>query len=225
MRYKMILMDIDDTLFDFQAGNRRAVGLLMEELNLASETVFDEYQAINHACWEALERGEMTQATLHVERFRRFLKTKNREDDPKAVADRFAELLGQQAIPFPDAERVVKMLSEKVPVVLLTNGITVIQKQRMTLSPIRNWISGMVISQEVGASKPDPKIFEIALNGLSPKDALMVGDSIPSDVRGANHAGIDVCWYNPHGKTLPDDVHAEYTVHSLMEILPIALQP
>ena len=55
MKYKRILMDIDDTLFDFQAGNRNAVGALMAELGLSSPTVFDEYQAINHACWEALE--------------------------------------------------------------------------------------------------------------------------------------------------------------------------
>ena len=224
MKYKRILMDIDDTLFDFQAGNRRAVNLLMDELGLASETVFDEYQAINHACWEALERGEMTQAVLHVERFRRFLALKGRSDDPKTVADRFAELLGSQAIPYPFAEELVRTLSERVPVVLLTNGITVIQKHRMTLTPIRNWIAGMVISQEAGVSKPDPRIFELALDGVAPEDALMVGDSIASDVRGANNAGIDVCWYNPKGKPLPEGVHAEYTVSRLEDILPVALQ-
>ena len=56
MRYKLILIDLDDTLFDFQAGNRIAVNQLMEELGLASPTVFDEYQSVNHACWQALER-------------------------------------------------------------------------------------------------------------------------------------------------------------------------
>ena len=103
MRYKCVLMDIDDTLFDFMPGNRKAIALLMEELGLSSPTIFDEYQAINHACWQALERGEMDQETLHVERFRRFLRLKGREDDPKRVADRFAVLLGQQAIPLPNA--------------------------------------------------------------------------------------------------------------------------
>ena len=223
MRYKLILLDIDDTIFDFQAGNRNAVGELMAELGLSSPTVFDEYQAINHACWEALERGEMTQEILHVERFRRFLESKGRSDDPKAVADRFARLLGQQAIPLPGAENLVKTLSEKVPVVVLTNGITVIQKARMARSPITQWISRMVISQEAGASKPDPRIFEIALDGVASSDALMIGDSAASDVLGANRAGVPVCWFNPKGKTLPDGVHADFEARTLEECLEIAL--
>lgn len=224
MRYKMILLDIDDTIFDFQAGNRNAVAELMAELGLSSPTVFDEYQAINHACWEALERGEMNQETLHVERFRRFLASKNRADDPKTVADRFAELLGRQAIYLPGAENLVKTLSEHMPVVILTNGITVIQKSRMARASIRRWISRMVISQEVGAAKPDPRIFEIALDGVDPSDALMIGDSAQSDMLGANRAGVDACWFNPKHKTLPEGVRVQYEARTLEECLEIALQ-
>lgn len=221
MSYKCVLMDIDDTIFDFMPGNRNAIALLMDELGLSSPTVFDEYQAINHACWEALERGEMDQATLHVERFRRFLALKERSDDPEKVAHRFAQLLGQQVIPLPHAIETVKALCERVPVILLTNGITVIQKLRLAASPIKDWVSGVVISQEVGVSKPDPRIFEIALNGIDPKDALMIGDGTGSDVLGANRAGVDMCWFNPKGKTLPDGLHAEYEIRDIRECLEI----
>lgn len=224
MRYQMILLDADDTIFDFQAGNRRAVAELMAELGLSSPTVFDEYQAINHACWQALDRGEMTQEVLHVERFRRFLKSKNRSDDPAPVADRFAELLGRQAILFPGAEDVVRALSERLPVVILTNGITVIQKRRMAISPVKQWISRLVISQEAGVSKPDPRIFRIALDGVEPRNALMIGDGVGSDVAGANAAGVDMCWYNPGGKSLPQGLRAEYEIRRLADCLPIALQ-
>ena len=223
MRYKCVLMDIDDTIFDFMPGNRNAIALLMEELGLSSPTVFEEYQAINHACWEALERGEMNQATLHVERFRRFLALKGRDDDPRQVAYRFAQLLGQQVIPLPHAIETVKALCERIPVILLTNGITVIQKLRLDASPIRDWVCGVVISQEVGVAKPDPKIFEIALNGVDPKDALMIGDGTGSDVLGANRAGVDMCWYNPKGKALPEGLHAEYEIRDIRECIEIAL--
>ena len=223
MRYKMILLDIDDTIFDFQAGNRNAIGELMAQLGLSSPTVFDEYQAINHACWEALERGEMTQEILHVERFRRFLASKGRDDDPKAVADRFAQLLGQQAIWLPGAENLLRTLSGQVPVVILTNGITVIQKARLARSGILQWVSRVVISQEVGAAKPDPNIFEIALDGIAPADALMIGDSAASDILGANRAGIPACWFNPKGKVLPEGVHADFEAATLEECLKIAL--
>lgn len=224
MRYRRILLDIDDTIFDFQQGNRNAVNELMTELGLSSPTVFDEYQAINHACWQALERGEMTQEILHVERFRRFLASKNRNDDPKAVADRFAYLLGMQAIPFPYAESVVKELCAQRSVILLTNGITVIQKSRMERTPIRDWIDGIIISQEVGVAKPDPRIFDISCGDMDKSEVLMIGDGIQSDVLGANNAGIDVCWYNPKGKALPEGVHAEYEIRDIRDCLAIALQ-
>lgn len=225
MKYKCVLMDIDDTLFDFMPGNRNAISALMDELGLSSPTVFEEYQSINHACWQALERGEMNQDILHVERFRRFLAEKGRTDDPEKVADRFAQLLGQQVIPLPHAEETVKSLSEQLPVILLTNGITVIQKCRMANSPIRHWIERMVISQEVGCSKPDPRIFEIALDGIDPRDALMIGDGTGSDVLGANNAGVDVCWFNPKGKALPEGMHAEYEIRDIRECIAIATQP
>ncbi|MGN1005028.1 MAG: YjjG family noncanonical pyrimidine nucleotidase [Aristaeellaceae bacterium] len=223
MRYKRILMDIDDTIFDFQPGNRNAVNQLMEELNLASPTVYDEYEAINSDCWRALERGEMTQEVLHVERFRRFLSTKGRCDDPAQVADRFAELLGQQAIPLPNALETLRAIAAQREVILLTNGITVIQKRRLTCSGIGEWVHGVVISQEVGASKPDPRIFEIALDGLKPEEALMIGDGIHSDVLGANRAGVDMCWFNPKGKALPEGMHAEYEVQDIRDCVAIAL--
>lgn len=223
MRYKLILLDIDDTIFDFQAGNRNAVNELAAELGLASPTVFDEYQVHNHACWEALERGEMTQEILHAERFRRFLASKNRDDDPKAVADRFAELLGRQAIWMEGAQEMVRALHGRVPMVVLTNGITVIQKARLARSELSKWVDRVVISQEVGASKPDPRIFEIALDGVSPADALMIGDSLNSDILGANRAGIDSCWFNPKGKACPEHIRPTYEAATLEECARIAL--
>lgn len=224
MRYKRILMDIDDTIFDFMPGNRNAIAALMEELNLSSPTVFDEYQAINHACWEALERGEMNQDQLHVERFRRFLAAKNHPADPEKTAARFAELLGRQVIPLPYAESVVREISRHLPITLLTNGITVIQKARIAASPIKDWIDKMIISQEVGISKPDKAIFDLALEGLDPSQVLMIGDGVGSDVIGANNAGVDVCWFNPKGKTLPEGVHAEYEISDIRDCIAIALQ-
>lgn len=224
MRYKLILLDIDDTIFDFQAGNRNAVNELAAELGLASPTIFDEYQIHNHACWAALERGEMTQEILHVERFRRFLSAKGRADDPKTVADRFAELLGRQAIPMPGAEEMLAAISARLPIVFLTNGITVIQKARLARSPLTRFVTRVVISQEVGAAKPDPRIFEIALDGVAPSDALMIGDSIASDILGASNAGIDSCWFNPRKKSRPENAHPTYEAATLAECAGIALK-
>lgn len=218
--YRAVLMDADDTLFDFAAGNRRAVNQLMDEIGYHHPDRFDQYQEINHACWAALERGEMTQAELQVARFARFLGRYGVERDAVQTAGRFVEILGQQTILLPHAEEVMRFISARMPVVILTNGITSVQKSRMARSAIRNYIHDLVISQEVGIAKPNPGIFRYALEklGMGPDEVIMIGDSPTSDILGANNAGIDACWYNPKGKTLPEGVHAKYTITDLRRI-------
>ena len=72
-------------------------------------------------------------------------------------------------------------------------------------------------------SKPDPRIFEIAMGNTPREKVLMIGDGLQSDVRGANNAGVDVCWFNPLKKPLPNDLHTEYEIHDIRDCLPIAL--
>ena len=226
MRYKAILMDVDDTLFDFQAGNRRAVDGIMDELGYFHPDRYDQYEQINLACWRALEQGRMTQAQLQTARFARFMDAYRVPGDPEAAGRRFVELLGRQAILLPGALETARAIAEKLPVMIVTNGITAVQKSRMALSPLREVVAGMVISQEVGAAKPDPAIFDLALArlGVGRHDALMIGDGINSDIRGANNAGIDACWVNPRGETLPDGVRAEYEVRDIRECAAVALR-
>lgn len=226
MRYQGILFDADDTLFDFQAGNRNAVNALLDEIGYLHPDRYDQYEAVNLACWAELEQGRLTQDALRAERFRRFYAEYGIDRDPRRDADRFVELLGGQSILLPHAEDVVREIARVKPVLILTNGIASVQKRRLALSPIRDVILGAVISQEEGAAKPNPKLFDRALKrlGIARGAALMIGDGINSDIRGANNAGIDACWYNPGGKALPGDVHAEYIIDDIRQCVEIALR-
>lgn len=225
MKYRAILFDNDDTLMDFQAGNLNAVNKLMDELAYYHPDRYDQYEEINKQCWAALERGEMDQNELRYARFARFFDTYRLPGDPRRAADRFVELLGEQSILLPHAEAVVRQIAAVLPVAVVTNGITSIQKNRYARTPLRDFVSELVISEEVGVSKPRPGIFQIALDrlGVGPREALMIGDGLGSDIRGANNAGIDACWLNPDGKELPEDVHAEYVIADLRECVEIAL--
>ena len=225
MRYKAILFDIDDTLLDFQAGNRIAVDRLMDELGYHHPDRYEQYEAVNLECWAALEKGQLTQGQLKVARFVRFFDRYPVPGDPKWAAERFVELLGQQSILLPHAFETVQAIAERLPVTLVTNGITSVQRNRLAASPLKDLVSGVVISQEVGASKPRPEIFHLALEplGVRTREALMVGDGVNSDIRGANHAGIDACWLNPGGKELPGGVHAEYVISDIRQCAAIAL--
>ena len=225
MRYKAILFDVDDTLLDFQAGNRNAVNQLMDELGYHDPDRYDQYEAINLKCWKELEAGQLTQNQLKVARFVRFFDRYPVPGDPRWAAERFVELLGQQSILLPHALEVVEQIAARLPVAIVTNGITDIQRSRLALSPLKDYVTEVVISEEVGVSKPHPGIFTIALDRLGVKagEALMVGDGVNSDIRGANNALIDACWYNPEGKVLPEGVHAEYEIADISQCVAIAL--
>lgn len=225
MRYKAILMDADETLFDFQAANRNAVDQLMDEVGYFHPDRYEQYEAINLECWAALEKGLLTHRQLQLARFVRFFDRYRVDGDAKRASVRFPELLSRQSILLPHALEVVETIAARLPVVIVTNGATVTQEGRMARSPLKNLICGMVISESVGVSKPRPEIFFKALEplGVVPREALMVGDGVNSDIRGANNAGIDACWLNPGGKALPEGVHAEYVIADIRACVPIAL--
>ena len=111
MRYRAVLFDVDDTLLDLQAGNRNAVNQLMDELGYFDPDRYDQYEAINLKCWQALEAGLLTQNQLKLKlaRFVRFFDRYPVPGDPKWAAERFVTLLGQQSILLPNTvHRVTK---------------------------------------------------------------------------------------------------------------------
>ena len=226
MRYKGILFDVDMTLFDFDAGNRISVNQLLDEVGYRSPNRFDEYEAVNKACWAALERGEMTQGELRYARFRRFFRQYGIAADPDAAADRFVTLLGQQAILMPRAEETAHRIAAVKPIALLTNGISAVQRNRLARSPMKDIAVDMIVSEEVGVAKPHPGLFNFALKklGWNRRETLMIGDGATSDIAGANAAAIDACWLNPAGLSLPKGVHAEYIVKDLTDCVEIALR-
>ena len=225
MKYQGILFDLDMTIFDFDAGNRAAVNALMDELDYHSPNRFEEYEAINLACWAALERGELRQSELRYVRFARFFRSYGLPGDSRAAADRFVQLLGAQAILLPHAEEALRAVAARRPVAFLTNGISQVQWSRLRRSSVRDVPVDMIVSEEVGVSKPSPMLFNFALKklGWNRRETLMVGDSPTSDIAGANAAGIDACWLNPAGKPLPKGVHAEYVIGDIRECVEIAV--
>ena len=108
-----------------------------------------------------------------------------------------------------------------LPVVIVTNGISRIQHGRMNGSPVKQYISGLVISEEVGVAKPDPKMLYMGMEmtGVSDKArALMLGDSLSSDIAAAANAQIDACWYNPKGQENTKGLPVRYEIRDLDEV-------
>ena len=155
--------------------------------------------------------------------------------DPHPVSDRYVMHLGQADFLVDGAIELLEKLDGKIPMVLLTNGLSLVQRSRFAKAGISHYFRGIVISEEVGIQKPEPEVFRIALeyagnggaapagNGkvtepVLPGRALMVGDNLNSDVKGALDAGLDACWFNLRGHPADPAVTPTYTVHALREI-------
>ena len=122
----------------------------------------------------------------------------------------------------------VKALYGQVGMVLITNGIQEVQRSRLRRSTLRDCFVGVVISGEVGVSKPDPRIFDVAFAKMGHPDrreVLIVGDSLTSDIKGGARYGIDTCWFNPTQRPRTVDVAIRYEIGALGELLDIVGVP
>ena len=227
-RYDLLLCDADDTLFDFKKAEVNAFDEACRKMGFASTPeLMKTYSAINAALWKLLEQGGITQKVLRVRRFEQFLEAIDRQDlDAQEMATVYADALGRQSVPIEGAVEAVARWSKIVPVIIITNGISKIQHGRMNGSEVRHYIRGMVISEEVGAAKPDPKMLEIGMEmaGIMDKSrVLMLGDSLSSDIGAAANAGIDACWYNPKKNENTKGLPVRYEITDLDDVDGILL--
>jgi 2-haloacid dehalogenase len=206
--YQGIFFDADDTLYDYPSAEGAALEACLAKFRVAAEPhVFGAaYRRHNLDVWREFERGAIDQATLRVERFRRLFAELGMPGQPlEKISAFYLDALAGQSQLLPGALELVRRLAEKFPLALITNGIAAVQNKRFAASPITPFFKAIVISEEVGIAKPDPRIFRPALEkiGVSAQDVLYVGDSVTSDMAAARHAGMDFCWVNPGGAPIP----------------------
>ncbi len=222
MRYRYLLCDNDNTLMDFNAAEHGAVTQVLRDFDLPwDEKTYHTYHVINKALWEAHERGEITQPALKVERFARLLTALGRTDvDAEALSDAFAQQLSTRADLMPDAVAFLTALHGPMRIALVSNGVGATQRGRLARCPFTPLLDAVLISGEVGISKPDPRLIDMALDALGctdKREAILLGDSATADVAAACAAGIDSI-HLTSGDISP---RATYGVRSLREALAL----
>lgn len=224
--YKFILFDADNTLFDFSRSEHEAVSEALGDFGFdPTDTVIDDYSRINQSLWEKLERGEIEKHRLRVERFELLFEKEGFDvGKAQAVSDRYSERLSKKAYLIDGAEEILAALAPYADLYIVTNGIKNIQESRFAASCLGKYIKASFISEEVGCEKPDVRFFdevERRIPGFSRREALIVGDSLTSDIRGGINAGIDTCWFNPRRKAAPTDMKINYVIGNLSELKKI----
>ena len=224
--YRALFFDADDTLFDYQRAETEAFAATMSNYGFEDSegALLRIYQRHNALLWKALERGEISQDDLKIERFRKLLADVPGQDlDPAELSVQYLRNLGAQTWLIEGAEETVSRLASRFILVLVTNGLTSVQKPRFAATPMVRHFSTVLISEELGVAKPDPAIFESAMDehGLCPADVLLIGDGISSDMIAARNANMDFCWMNPAAKAVPEGFSPVAEIRKPLEILPL----
>ena len=224
-RYRWLLFDADGTLFDFERAEASALARTFArfDLPLAPDTV-DAYRAINHQCWQALERGEITPEALRTRRFELLFEAVGLGADVERFGAAYLEALSEAADLIDGAAGVLAALRDRYRFAIITNGLRTVQHGRLARSAIRDDIAALVISEEVGSAKPAPGIFDAAFAAMghpAKGEVLMIGDSLTSDIRGACDYGIDACWFNPDHQPPPNGLPITYEIGRLDELIDL----
>lgn len=223
--YSILLFDADNTLFNFDAGNRRAFSEVCRICHLPdTDELFHAYEAVNAEMWSAFDRGECTKDFLVVERFRLFLERAGLQADPVQCNKIHLSILATNTVLLPHALEVCRTLAQTHSLYIVTNAVAAVQKARLAASDLRPYITDAFISEDAGASKPSVAYFDYVFSripGITRENCLLIGDSPSSDLQGANNYGIPCCWYNPRGLARPDGMRIDYEIRDLPELLPI----
>lgn len=215
------MLDLDNTLFDFDRAEERALLETAAKFH-TPEDFITCYKTINKALWKDLEKGLISSEALKILRFSKVVETLNMRSDAQNMSAYYIERLGEGADLLPFAKELCESLSKKVRLAAVTNGIQDVQTRRIHKSGLEKWFQVVVVSESIGFSKPDPKIFEAVLNKMGhaeKQSVLMIGDSIKADIQGAQSAGIDTCWVNLKRETYVGHIKPTYEVFKLEEIL------
>jgi putative hydrolase of the HAD superfamily len=226
MKYEIIIFDADETLFDFKKSEREAFKNTMLEFDIEYDENYHLkiYQGINTAIWKEFEDGIITQEKLKIERFKRLSENLNAGFDEVAFAKSYMKHLSHASFLYDDSISLVKSLHKDYRLTIVTNGLKDVQDHRIRKSVIARYFEDIVVSEEVNISKPDPKIFEHALNNIKHTDkskVLIIGDSLTSDIQGGINLGVDTCWFNPNKILNKTEIKPTYEISSLMELKEI----
>ncbi len=225
-RYSWLWFDADGTLFDYERAERVALQQAFRAVRRGVSTTrcLDTYRRINRQVWQALERGEITPAELPVRRFELLRRPCDCRARRASSAKSISGTSPQRAELLDGAGEVLAALRPRYRFAIVTNGLRVVQRSRLQRSPIRDYISAIVISEEVGAAKPAAAFFDAARERTghpAKSEILLIGDGLSSDIRGATDYGLDTCWFNPAGAQRPGELPITYEIAHLRELLEL----
>lgn len=218
--YTDLLFDVDDTLLQFKKGEEAALRTIFADYGVDYADGFETFRTISSALWQAAEAGEITVPMILETRFTKWLDAYQLEGDGVALDERFRSLLAADDYSFDGAYDMLRRLERHHRLSIVTNGVGNTQDARLKRSNLDSFFAYRFVSSEIGVQKPDERFFE-AVNETIPEfqaeRALVIGDSLTSDMEGARRAGIPSCWFNPERALIPNQP-IDYIIHDYADL-------
>lgn len=223
-----VFIDLDDTIFDFKACEKTALAQALTLYNIKfTDSDISTYSKINDDMWKMLEVGAISREELKHKRFDIFFSGLNVFDiDTNEFANTYMDRLGYTDSLIVGALDLLNDLSSKYRLYAVTNGYKKNQIGRIKCAKIGKFFKKIFISQEIGHVKPEFEFFDYCFSrvpNFSRDRSILIGDSLSSDIKGGNLAGIKTIWYNPHYAQIPIgcDVLPDFIVNDLNEVVKI----
>lgn len=219
---EFLFLDLDDTILDFHKAERLAIAKTFREFGLEpTDAVLNRYHEINKLHWQRLERGEITRDQVLVGRFQMLFDELGKHADPEQIAQSYEHNLSIGHYYLPGAREAVDALQGHYRLFLASNGTASVQHSRLTSAGLYPCFEQVFVSQELGFNKPAKEFFDACaarIPGYNAGKAMMVGDSLTSDILGGIHAGMRTCWVNPAHKQAPENIRPDYEIESLSQL-------
>ncbi|WP_373779222.1 pyrimidine 5'-nucleotidase [Glaesserella sp.] len=222
MKYQWMLFDADETLYSFNSYLGLNTMLKRYGIDFTQQD-YDEFQAVNKPLWVAYQNKEINADEL---KHRRFAKLSAQTGQcANTLNHELMEEMALVSLPLVGVESMLSTLYGRVKMGIITNGFNALQQKRLRNTGTERFFEIVITSENVGAAKPEPKIFEYAFSQMGEFDkskVLMIGDTLASDVLGGNQVGVDTCWFNPHQHKNETAIQPTYEIHDILQLVDIA---
>ncbi len=222
---KTILLDIDDTIFDFHKCATNSILKSAKDMNIDfTEEMLERYFEQNWFLWGEYEKKIIEREDIFRMRFPLLFEEFNIQADGIAFEDAFQKYFMLECEPVEGAKDFVDYLCSKYEVYIVSNSMELTQKSRLKKAGLDNCFKEIFVSDVVGHQKPTKEFFDhciCKIKDFNHEETIIIGDSLSSDIQGGINAGIKTCWFNPKHKVNDRNLRCDYEISKLEDIKKI----
>ena len=222
MHIKHIFFDLDHTLWDFEANSKKTFSYIFDKngLEIKFNDFIEVYQPINHRYWKLFREDKVTKSQLRYGRLKEAFQAIDFKSDDELIhllSEEYITYLANHNALFENAISVLEYLQPKYKMHIITNGFEEVQHRKLKNSNLMPFFNEIITSEKVGVKKPNPKIFEYALDitGAVNDESVMIGDNFEADILGAKNMGMQVIFCKFNGESATEEVSS---VENLLEL-------